>query len=144
MNPETAALRARTKKFALDILRFVRTLPVTDECRDIGGQLRRAGTGVGSNYRATCRARSRAEFVSRINIALEEADESAFWLEIIAEGGLLVDGRILELLDEANQLCAILTASSITATEALNRRQTIGNQPSRKHVNPRSAIQDGQ
>ena len=135
MNPETAALKARTKKFALDILRFVRALPVTDECRDIGAQLRRAGTGVGSNYRATCRARSRAEFISRINVAVEEADESAFWLEIIVEGGLLADGRILQLLDEANQLCAILTASSITATEALNRRQTISNQPSRKHVN---------
>jgi four helix bundle protein len=140
MNPEAAALKARTKKFALDVLRFVRKLPATDECCDIGN---RAGTGVGSNYRATCRARSRAEFVSRINVALEEADESAFWLEIIAEGGLLVDGRVLELLDEANQLCAILTASSITATAALNRRQTISTHPSTKHVNPRSANSNG-
>jgi hypothetical protein len=90
----------------------------------------------GFELSATCRARSRAEFIARINVALEEADESAFWLEIIVEGGLLADGRILQLLDEANQLCAILTASSITATEALNRRQTISNQlPSRKHVN---------
>jgi four helix bundle protein len=121
MNAAAEEMKRRTKKFSLDILAFVRTLPATQECRDIGGQLRRAGTGVGSNYRATCRSRSRAEFVSRINVALEEADESAFWLEIITEGGLSLSRRAYQLLDEANQLAAILTASSITATEALRR-----------------------
>jgi len=114
-------LKARTKKFALDVLRFVRTLPATDECRDIGGQLRRSGTSVGANYRATCRSRSRPEFIARINVALEEADESAFWLEVIAEGGLMTGGSAMELLDEANQLCAIFTASGNTATEAERR-----------------------
>jgi four helix bundle protein len=121
MRPETKALKARTKQFALDILAFVRTLATTDECRDIGGQLRRSGTGVGANYRATCRSRSKAEFVARINVALEEADESAFWLEVLEEAGLSTGRRVHELLDEANQLCAIPTASSITATEALRR-----------------------
>jgi four helix bundle protein len=121
MKPETKALKARTKQFALDILAFVRALAATDECRDIGGQLRRSGTGVGANYRATCRSRSKAEFIARINVALEEADESAFWLEVLAEGGLASGRRVHELLDEANQLCAILTTSSITATESLHR-----------------------
>ena|SRR2546426_11637871 len=121
MKAEKEALKARTKKFALDVLRFVLDLPATDECHDIGGQLRRSGSGVGANYRATCRSRSRAEFISRINVALEEADESAFWLEVVAEGGLSSDRRVHELLDEANQLCAILAASSITATEAQRR-----------------------
>ena len=93
MTAEADALRTRTKKFTLDVLAFVRTLPGTDECRDIAGQLRRSASGVGANYRATCRARSRPEFISRINVALEEADESAFWLEIISEGQLSSGGR---------------------------------------------------
>ncbi len=141
VNPEAEALKARTKRFALDILAFVRTLPADDECRDIGGQLRRSGTGVGANYRATCRARSRAEFVSRINVALEEADESAFWLEVIAESQLSKLHRVYELLDESNQLCAILTASSITATEALKREEML---KSKKRVGPQSAIKERQ
>src|SRR5437762_8758320 len=121
MEFDKEVLKARTKKFALDVLGFVRTLANTDECRDIGDQLRRSGTGVGSNYRATCRSRSRPEFIARINVALEEADESAFWLEVIAEGGLLTGTPVTELLDEANQLCAIFAASGHTATEAERR-----------------------
>ena len=99
MNPETEALKDRTKKFALDVLRFVRTLPATDEHRDIGGQLRRSGTGVGANYRATCRSRSRVEFIARINVALEETDESAFWLEVLVEGGLASGQMARDLFD---------------------------------------------
>lgn len=121
MNPDAEALKKRTKKFALDVLAFVRSLPATDECRDIGGQLRRAGTSVGSNYRATCRSRSRPEFIARVNVVLEEADEAAFWLEVITEAKIVVTPRPFELLDEANQICAILTASSITATDAQRR-----------------------
>jgi four helix bundle protein len=121
MDSDKEMLKARTKKFALDVLAFVRTLGNTEECRDIGDQLRRSGTGVGANYRATCRSRSRAEFIARINVALEEADESAFWLEIIGEGGLSKSPTCAGLLDEADQLCAILAASSITASEALKR-----------------------
>ena len=121
MNPETEALKARTKTFALDVLAFVRTLPATDECHDIGDQLRRSGTGVGANYRATCRARSRSEFISRINCALEEADESAFWLEVLTEGKITSGRRASDLLEEANEFCAIFVASSITATEAERR-----------------------
>lgn len=121
MNEQAEALKKRTKQFALDVLTFVRTLPDTDEAKIIGRQLIRAGTGVGSNYRATCRSRSPTEFVARIGVALEEADESAFWLEIITEARITTAKRAFELLDEADQLSAILAASSITANETLQR-----------------------
>jgi four helix bundle protein len=121
MHPATEALKMRTKRFALDVLQFARNLPATNECQDIAGQLRRSGTSVGANYRATCRARSRAEFTARVNCALEEADESAFWLEVIIEGKLSSGRELCTLLEEANQLCAIFAASSITATEAERR-----------------------
>jgi len=121
MNPEAEALKRRTKRFALDVLAFVRTLPHTDEARDIGGQLRRAGTAVASNYRATCRSRSQMEFVAKIGVALEEADESALWLEIIIEDGMSRVPMALRLLDEANQLSAIFAASRITASQSLGR-----------------------
>jgi four helix bundle protein len=121
MNEQAEALKKRTKKFTLDVLAFVRTLPATDEARQIGRQLIRSGTGVGANYRATCRSRSPVEFVARIGVALEEADESAFWLEVITEGDIAKGKRVFELLDEAAQLSAILAASSITANENLQR-----------------------
>jgi four helix bundle protein len=82
----------------------------------VGRQLMRAATGVGANYRAVCRSRSRAEFVARVGVALEEADESAFWLEIIVEIMMVTGNFAEQLLDEANQLTAILAASSITAS----------------------------
>jgi four helix bundle protein len=116
VNQQAEALKKRTKKFALDILTFVRTLPATEEAKVVGRQLIRSATGVGANYRATCRSRSRAEFIARIGVALEEADESAFWLEVITEAGMVKARRAFELLDEADQLSAILAASSITAT----------------------------
>ena len=113
-------LKRRTKKFALDILKFVRTLPATDEARDIGGQLRRSGTGTGSNYRATCRSRSPIEFVAKIGVALEEADESGFWLEVIMDAKISNSREAYRLLDEANQISAILAQSSITAQQSLD------------------------
>jgi four helix bundle protein len=116
MDEQTAELKARTKKFALDVLRFVRLLPRTDEGRVVSRQLMRAASGVGANYRSVCRSRSRAEFVARVGVALEEADESAFWLEIIVEIRMVVGNLAEQLLDEANQLTAILAASSITAS----------------------------
>lgn len=120
MNEQAEELKARTKKFALDVIRFVRLLPGTDDGRLVGQQLIRAGTGVGANYRAVCRSRSRAEFVARIGVALEEADESAFWLEAIVEIRMVSGNRAAELLDEANQLTAILAASRITASGGPN------------------------
>ncbi len=87
MNAEE--LKKRTKQFALRILKLAAALPNTIEGRAIRGQLVRAGTSVGANYRAACRGRSKAEFIAKIGVVEEEADESAFWLELIIEGGLL-------------------------------------------------------
>ena len=121
VNAKAEELKNRTKRFALDALAVARTLPSTDEARIIGRQLIRAASSVGANYRATCRARSRAEFVARIGVALEEADESGFWLEIIVDGRLSLARAAIELLDEANQLSAILAQSSLTASQRLTR-----------------------
>ena len=87
-------LKRRTKEFALRILKLVSALPDTAQGRTVAGQLVRCGTSVGSNYRASCRARSRAEFIAKIGIVLEEADESAFWLELTIEGELLRADRV--------------------------------------------------
>jgi four helix bundle protein len=114
-NPKADELKARTKRFALDVLSFRRTLPATDEAADIGRQLSRAATGVAANYRAACRSRSDAEFAARVGVVLEEADESAFWMEVLTEAGISKCPQAVDLLDEANQLTAIFAASSITA-----------------------------
>ena len=111
---------ARTKRFALETLSFRRTLPATDEAADIGRQLSRSATGVAANYRAACRSRSDIEFVARIGVVLEEADESAFWLEVVTESGLSKQPQALALLEEANQLTAIFAASRITANRRSN------------------------
>src|SRR5262245_33074756 len=118
MNEKAEQLKARTKRFALSILAFRRTLPHTDDARDIGRQLVRAATGVAANYRTTCRARSRLEFGARIGIALEEADEACLWLEIIIEDRINTTETAKQLLDEANQLTAIFAASRITSRDS--------------------------
>jgi four helix bundle protein len=117
MNPED--LKRRTKQFALRILKLVAALPNTVQGRTIGGQLVRAGTAVGANYRATCRSRSRAEFVSRMGVVEEEADESAYWLELIVEGELLKEEQVEPLLNEANELAKIMASSRISASAPL-------------------------
>src|SRR6201995_597286 len=86
--------RNRTKKFVVDNIRFCRTLPKTDEARIIGKQLLRSSSSVGSNYRAACRARSQAEFHSKISIVVEEADESVFWMEILLEAEIIKQNEI--------------------------------------------------
>jgi len=121
VNPKAEQLKARTKRFALAILAFRRMLPNTDDARDMGRQLARAATAVAANYRATCRSRSDLEFVARIGVALEEADEASFWLEILIEDGIAVKEATLQLLDEATQLTAILAASKITVRKRLER-----------------------
>ena len=115
-------LKNRTKKFALRILKLVAALPDTVQGRTIGGQLARAGTSVGSNYRASCRSRSTAEFIARIGVVLEEADESGFWLELIIEGELLPANLVQPLLDEANELTSIMASSRITASSRVRQR----------------------
>ena len=109
-------LKKRTKQFALRILKLVAALPNTVQGRTIGGQLARAGTSVGANYRAACRSRSKAEFIAKIGVVEEEADESCYWLELIIAGDLLKKDLVQPLLDEANELTRIMGKSRITAS----------------------------
>lgn len=112
---QAAELKSRTKSFALRIIRLIRALPPGLESRVIAHQLVRSGTAVAANYRAVCRARSRAEFVSKMNIVLEEADESAFWIELLGDAGIVPQAKLADLESEANQLVAIFNASRTTA-----------------------------
>ncbi|MEW6307050.1 MAG: four helix bundle protein [Verrucomicrobiota bacterium] len=109
-------LKERTKQFALRIIKLVGALPRTVEGRAIGGQLVRSGTSVGANYRAACRGRSKAEFIAKLGTVEEEADESAYWLELIADGGLMKKARVAPLLCEATELTAIMASSRISAS----------------------------
>ena len=108
-------LQSRTKRFALRIITLYRSLPKTDEARILGKQLLRSGTSVGANYRAACRARSRAEFVAKLGVVLEEADESAFWLDLMQEAGIFPEEKLHEIIDESNELVSIFVASVRTA-----------------------------
>ena len=110
-------LKVRTKVFALRVIRAYRGLPSSDEARVIGRQLLRSATSVGANYRAACRARSRAEFIAKLGIVLEEADE-AYWLELLLETGILDHKRLGPLLGEANELTSIFVSSLRTAKSA--------------------------
>jgi len=114
-------LKKRTKQFALRVLKLVAALPNTVAGRAIGGQLVRSGTSVGSNYRAACRGRSRAEFIAKLGVVEEEADESAFWMELIIEGELLKRKQVEALLSEAYELTKIMAQSRISAAKALAR-----------------------
>lgn len=108
-------LKTRTKLFALRVMKLVSALPKTVEGRAIANQLMRSGTSVGANYRAACRGRSKAEFISKLGTVEEEADESAYWLELIIEANLMNPKRVMPLLQEANELVAIMTASRKSA-----------------------------
>jgi four helix bundle protein len=110
-------LKERTKKFALLIITLVEKLPNTNVGRTIGNQIIRSGTSVAANYRAACRARSNADFISKITIVEEESDETLFWLELIEEANLLKKEELQGLLKEADELTAIFTASGKTARQ---------------------------
>jgi len=116
-------LIARTKQFALRIMKLVGALPKTVQGRAIASQLMRSGTSVAANYRAACRSRSRAEFIAKLGTVEEEADETAFWLELIIEGSLLTAAQIQPLLTEAGEIVAITAASKKTASAALAKSQ---------------------
>ncbi len=109
------SMKQRTKQFALRVLKLCQSLPKTTEAQAVRGQLVRSGTSVGCNYRAAQRGRSKAEFKAKLGTVLEEADESAFWLEIIMEANMLPAARVQPLYDECQQLVAIFTASLNTA-----------------------------
>jgi four helix bundle protein len=114
MSTQAEQLRARTKQFAIRIVRLFKSLPKTDEARIIGKRVLRAGTSVAANCRAVCRSRSRAEFVSKVGVVVEEADETVLWLELLVDTGVVQKALMQNLLAEANELLAIFAASHWT------------------------------
>ena len=115
MNSRPEQLRDRTKAFALRVIRLFRSLPCKTDTQVLGKQLLRCGTSVAANYRAVCRARSKAEFIARLGIVAEEADEAVLWLELLTESEIVRAELTAGLLKEARELAAILTASQQTA-----------------------------
>lgn len=116
---DQAELKKRTKQFGLRIMKMVGALPNDSVGRAIGNQLIRSGTSVGANYRAACRGRSKAEFIAKLGVVIEEADESGYWMELIIEGELLPSDKVEALLDEANQITAIMVASRKSSQHSL-------------------------
>ncbi len=108
-------LKERTKSFALKIIKAVEMLPKGKIAGILGNQLLKAGTSVGANYRAACRARSNADFISKMGIVEEETDETIYWMELLIDSGLVRKDDLISLLDEANQILAITVSSIKTA-----------------------------
>jgi four helix bundle protein len=113
-------LRARTTAYALRIIRLYGSLPKTTEAQVIGRQLLRSGTSVGAHYREATRARSRAEFISKIELALQELDESSYWLELLGLSGIVSKQLLADLCTETDELIAIFTTSAMTAKRQMN------------------------
>ena len=111
-------LLQRTKQFALRIFKLVGALPQTIQGRAVAAQLIPSGTSVAANYRAACRARSKSEFIAKLGLVEEEADESAFWLELIIETGLLSKPKVRPLLAEASEIVAMMASSKKTAAKS--------------------------
>jgi four helix bundle protein len=108
-------LRRRTKEFALRVIKLFRALPRSEEARVLGRQVLRSGTAVAANYRSARRARSRADFISKDGITVEEADEAAFWLELFVDAGIVKGSKLESLMAEANELVRIFQATRTTA-----------------------------
>ncbi|HUU13686.1 MAG TPA: four helix bundle protein [Terriglobia bacterium] len=108
-------LKRRTKQFAIRIVKMSQALPNNREAWVLGKQVLRSGTSVAANYRAVCRSRSKAEFIAKIGVVVEETDETLFWLELLVETGVVPKERLAALLAEANELLAIFAASQRTA-----------------------------
>jgi four helix bundle protein len=108
-------LRDRTKAFAVRVVRVFRSLLFKTDAQVLGKQLMRSETSVAANYRADCRSRSKAEWVAKIGIVVEEADETVFWLEMLSDCDIVRQRKLASLLAEAHELSAIFTASHFTA-----------------------------
>ena len=115
METDARDLRARTKRFALRIIRLYSSLPKSTEAQILGKQLLRSGTSVGAHYREATRARSSAEFVSKIEGGLQELEETVYWLELLIEANIVDESRLCELLRESRELIAIFVSSAKTA-----------------------------
>lgn len=114
MDNSPTALRERTQRFALRIIRLGDSLPRTNAAQVIGKQLLRSGTSIGANYRSAQRGRSRAEFKAKLGVVLEEADETVYWLELLVASGIVPEKRMKALLAEATELVKIFAASRRT------------------------------
>jgi four helix bundle protein len=114
-------LKKRTKQFGLRVIRLVESLPNGQTARVIGNQLLRSGLSVGANYRAACRGRSKADFISKAGISLEEADECLYWMEMLQEAGIVPVEKMKDLMKEADELVAIFTSSIKTARSNLKQ-----------------------
>jgi four helix bundle protein len=108
-------MRSRTKANANRIVKLCSALPNHWIAQTLGKQLLRSGTSVGANYRAVCRAKSSADFINKLRVVEEECDESLFWMELLVDNGLIKEQRLRELMAEANELLAIVVASTKTA-----------------------------
>ena len=108
-------LKRRTQRFAINIIKFVEQLPPSRSLNVLSNQLLRSSSSVGANYRSACRGKSTADFINKIVIVEEEADESIYWLELMEESGLVSSKDIIDLKKEANELTAIFTAIGKTA-----------------------------
>ena len=104
-------MKVRTKDFSKKVICLCRQLPATREGQLVGGQFFRSGTSVGANYRAACRARSKADFISKLSIVLEETDESLYWMEILDENRIANSKLLTDLIKEAKELIAIFVSS---------------------------------
>ncbi len=115
-------LQKRTKLFALRIIRLVESLPESKTAKTIGSQIIRSGTSVGANYRAACRAKSSADFINKLKIVEEEADETSYWLELLIESQTISEDKLKNLLKENNELIAIFVSILKSTRENLNRK----------------------
>jgi len=118
-------MKKRTKQFGLRVIKLVESLPSGQSARTIGNQLLRSGMSVGANYRAACRGRSKADFIAKAGISLEEADECLYWMEMLQEAGIVPVEKMKDLMKEADELVAIFTASIKTARANLNQKSSI-------------------
>lgn len=125
MNEKT--FKDRTRKLALRVIRLVNELPNHRSTLVLGKQLLRSATSIGANYRAACRGKSKADVVAKLSIVEEEADETAYWLELLVESGLVQSHEALELLRETNEIIAMTVASIKT----LRSHQSTQNQKSK-------------
>lgn len=114
-------LKKRTKQFALRNIKLFQALPKTEEAKILGKQLLRSSTSVAANYRSVCSARSSAEFIAKLGIVIEEADETVFWLEILIESEIITEKQAGNLLKEANEILYIMSASKTTFKEQINK-----------------------
>jgi len=124
-------MKARTKRLALRIIRLVSSLPNTSVANTLGKQLLRSGTSVGANYRSACRAKSTSDFICKLSIVEEEADESVYWMELLVESEIVAPALLVDLIDETNQIVSIVVAAIKTSKLKRNPKSEFRNPKSK-------------